>query len=134
MIDEKSILSIVLISRLTSMDLRKSMDGWYLPVVTNWGLREWLNSWTFYISTTQEGARHKSLITGLQRQRSTTKPNSDRVLESTNRSEREPLTGHRKKSKKKPRLPMIIVTLGRNVHRPITITTTTHSKTSIVTK
>ena len=36
--------------------------------------------------------------------------------------------------KKKPRLPMIIVTLGRNVHRPITITTTTHSKTSIVTK
>lgn len=33
---------------------------------------------------------------------------------------------------KKP--PMIIVTLDRNVHRPITITTATHSKTSIVTK
>ena len=71
---------------------------WYFPVVANRGLRQWPNSWTSYVPTTQEGARHKSLTTGagLQRQRSTTRPNSDPILESTNRSERAPLTGHRK--------------------------------------
>ena len=80
------------------MDLRKSMDRRYLPVVTNRRLRQWPNSRTSYVPTTQEGARHKSLTTGagLQRQRSTTRPNSDPILESTNRSERAPLTGHRK--------------------------------------
>ena len=79
---EKSTLSIALISRLTSMDLRKSMDRWYLPVVTNRGLRQRPNSQTSYVPTTQEGARHKTLTTGagLQRRRSTTRPNSNRVL------------------------------------------------------
>ena len=83
-IDEKSTLSIALISRLTSMDLRKSMDRWYLPVMTNQGLRQWPNSWTPYVPTTQEGARHKALTTGaeLQRRRSTTRPNSNRRYQS----------------------------------------------------
>ena len=95
---KKQTLSIVLISRFTSMDLRKTMDRRYLPVVTNRRLRQWPNSRTSYVPTTQEGARHKSLTTGagLQRQRSTTRPNSDPVLESTTRSERGSLTGHRK--------------------------------------
>lgn len=80
------------------MDLRKSMDRRYLPVVTNRRLRQWPNSRTSYVPTTQEGARHKSLTTGagLQRQRLTMRPNSARILEDTNPSERGPLTGHRK--------------------------------------
>ena len=51
-----------------------------------------------YVPTTQEGAKHKSLITGigLQRQRSTMRPNSVRILEGTNRSEGGLLIGHRK--------------------------------------
>ena len=43
-------------------------------------------------------SKDKSLTTGaeLRERRSTTRPNSDRVLEGTNRSKRGPSTSHRK--------------------------------------
>lgn len=52
------------LSRFTSMDLRESSDR--LPVMTSRGLRQGPNSRTFYVLTTQEGARDKSLTTDLQ--------------------------------------------------------------------
>ena len=76
----------------------KSMDRWYLPVVVNQGLRHWPRRRTTYVLTTQEGARNKSPTTwvDLRERRSTTRPNSARVLQGTNRSERGPSTDHRK--------------------------------------
>lgn len=51
-------------SRFTSTDLRESSDR--LPVMTSRGLRQGPNNRTFYVLTTQEGARDKSLTTDLQ--------------------------------------------------------------------
>lgn len=75
-------------SRFTSTDLRESSDR--LPVMTSRGLRQGPNSRTFYVLTTQEGARDKSLTTDLQG------PDFDRASKDINRSDRRPSTDHRK--------------------------------------